>query len=167
MNYTKQELLDQFLKSAYPIEIPIFSELLEVLPELFSHESVPPSLHQGTPHPVDNMEEMLYSQEKVGKKKRAMHRNQKFVKSPFLKSGLVLDGDEQSPVWFYLDEGKTTQGPFTTVQMDHWYNKKQFLNTLPIKLLSMSSFKNLDELLLKKVTDGPPPGQFTRAQSDQ
>lgn len=43
-----------------------------------------------------------------------------FISSPFSKSGLTEN--IQQKVWIYLDESKEIQGPFSTIDMDQWFN---------------------------------------------
>ena len=55
--------------------------------------------------------------------------NPQQITSPFTASQIV--DDEKARVWIYIDESDYFQGPFTSVEMDHWYNSE----LLPLDLL--------------------------------
>ena len=55
--------------------------------------------------------------------------NPQQICSPFTAS-MICD-DERSRIWIYIDENEEFQGPFSTIEMDHWYNNEM----LPLDLL--------------------------------
>ena len=55
--------------------------------------------------------------------------NPQQISSPFTASMVVAN--ERERIWIYIDENEAFQGPFSTVEMDHWYNNE----LLPMDLL--------------------------------
>jgi len=51
--------------------------------------------------------------------------------SPFTKSSLAKTPLDRS--WFYLDEADRIQGPFTSIEMDNWFDHGFFFNELLVK----------------------------------
>lgn len=55
--------------------------------------------------------------------------NPQQITSPFTASQLC--DDERDRIWIYIDEKDCFQGPFSSVEMDNWYNNER----LPLDLL--------------------------------
>ena len=55
--------------------------------------------------------------------------NPQQITSPFTASQIA--SDERERIWIYIDERDIFQGPFSSVEMDNWYNSER----LPLDLL--------------------------------
>ena len=69
--------------------------------------------------------------EKYGKYKNYYRKtfNPQQIASPFTASDVVSDPEVRT--WVYIDEHNCFQGPFSSLEMDHWYNNE----LLPLDLL--------------------------------
>ena len=66
---------------------------------------------------------------KPRKKKGGRVFNQDAIQKPFFLSGITSQRDKL--MWLYVDEHDRLQGPFSSIQMDAWYEQKM----LPFDLL--------------------------------
>jgi hypothetical protein len=68
---------------------------------------------------------LIKPSEKIPKKRIYINR------SPFTGSGYA--DTPTLRVWYYLDENNKIQGPFTSIEMDHWFDCGFFFNELLIR----------------------------------
>ena len=137
---------------------PTFQELLRSFPEVFTSEILPPIPE--TPLGNDFDDAILPHQKKVFGNKPFHFQNQQqpisqniapsflsktqssdnynsfnykarsMIRTPFSSSGYSMDLGER--VWFYTDEQNEIQGPFTTLEMDSWFEKGFLFDELKI-----------------------------------
>ena len=72
--------------------------------------------------------------------------NPNLVVSPFAASQLVDDPTERC--WIYIDEHDFIQGPFSSSEMDNWYNNKCFPMDLLIGLSDRERSIRLGDFIL-------------------
>ena len=56
--------------------------------------------------------------------------------------------DVNERIWVYIDEYDVIQGPFTTVEMDHWYNQHYFPMDLLIGLADRERCIRLGDFII-------------------
>lgn len=66
-----------------------------------------------------------------------------FINNPLIKNPL-------DRVWSYIDEQNTIQGPFTSVEMNNWFEKGYFFNELKICHSSDKKFLSLLDWAIKQ-----------------
>jgi Membrane protein involved in colicin uptake len=124
-------------------------ELVKTYPEMFTKEILEPetTTESFSPDPEDVFVSSFHQQkqnrmhEKIVKKKIFIHR------SPFTSSGYA-----DSPtlrVWYYVDEWSRIQGPFTSLEMDNWFDNGFFFNELLIRFKEHNDFVPLIDLFGK------------------
>ena len=98
----------------------------------------PPILALRTQAPPDNYKDFTY-------KARSL------IRTPFSSSGFTTELGER--VWFYIDEQNEIQGPFTTLEMDSWFEKGFLFDELKICHSMTNKFFPLYDLFVnEKVT---------------
>ena len=71
--------------------------------------------------------------------------NPQQITSPFTASQMI--DNEQQRVWIYIDEHDCFQGPFSTIEMDHWYNSELLPLDLFIGLIDRQMCVKLSEFI--------------------
>lgn len=140
-------------------------QLIETLPEVFSREPLnPENFTQG--YRVPPAEELFATALPTNRQQNFISKPKTVSKSPFSNSGLVEN--LEAKVWYYIDEEGNSQGPFTTLQMDEWYDAKYFENDLQIRRAGQDNFSKLIDALTKSDSGAGRPfqkqGQFERGQ---
>lgn len=117
----------------------------EVNPEIFTKQSTQPVL-LGKEDIV--FDESDFISEKKSKYKNNYKRifNPKQIGSPFAASQIVEDGNKR--IWIYIDEYDIIQGPFTTIEMDYWYNNHMFPMDLLIGLADRERCIRLGDFII-------------------
>lgn len=82
-------------------------------------------------------------------------------KSPFSTSNLVKDPTERG--WYYVDELDILQGPFTSLEMDNWFDQGYLFNELLIKYGDEIELHRLVDLFGK--VEYPPARKIERRVS--
>lgn len=75
-------------------------------------------------HKIDPQEsffEQDQSEDVITRQKSVPESMKPFIFSPFSKSRMAENSQEK--VWVYLDDEKEIQGPFSTIDMDQWFNE--------------------------------------------
>jgi hypothetical protein len=155
---SKQEILNTF--KAHVKANPKILSIIDSLSEIFSTESLEPenfgkhnlpstrevfatattttrTFNQGQSQTQSQNYNQNYNQRPIQKRKY-------LPKSPFSSAEL------NSNNWWYLDEEQNTQGPFTTAQMDKWYDDNFFPENLQIKANENERFRRIIDLLGKE-----------------
>lgn len=65
---------------------------------------------------------------------------------PFSLSGC---GDITTREWYYVDEFRVVQGPFTTLEMDHWFASSFLYDQLLIKFTETGNLMKLEDFVIK------------------
>jgi len=117
------------------------------MPECISQETIEPVIFTVQGYQVAKLEHIISLKPSLRPLYPKAHKpsRQRLLHSPFSSSGLITDTTIR--IWQYKDESGQTQGPFTALEMDNWYNNGYFANHLPIKLSTMNSFMKLAEML--------------------
>ena len=76
----------------------------------------------------------------------ATYKAVEILEQPFALSGC---GDITLREWFYLDEEKVVQGPFTTLEMDHWFSSNLLYDQLLIKFTESGKLMKLEDFCVK------------------
>lgn len=76
-------------------------------------------------------------------------------KSPFTNSR--FSDDATLRVWYYIDEQDAVQGPFTSIEMDNWFDQGYFFNELLIRFNNNNQFNKLIDLFGKIQANTPNP----------
>jgi hypothetical protein len=146
VSITKDVILDVFKKQREPLSqietlVMAFPEMFtnEVLEPEPSNDSLPPDpqdvfISQTIKQPVARFSEKLL-------KKKIIHR------SPFTASGYADTPTVR--VWYYVDEMNRIQGPFTSIEMDCWFDNGFFFNELLIRFKENNDFVRLIDLFGK------------------
>src|SRR3990167_4903691 len=71
--------------------------------------------------------------------------NPQQISSPFAASQIIED--DQKRAWIYIDENDSFQGPFTTIEMDYWYNSELFPLDLFVGLIDRRMCIRLSEFI--------------------
>jgi hypothetical protein len=140
-------------------------QLIETLPEVFSREPLnPENFTQG--YRVPDAEELFATALPNSRPQNFVSKPKTISKSPFSASGQVEI--LEAKVWYYIDEAGDSQGPFTTLQMDEWYDHKFFENDLQIRRAGQENFSKLIDALTKSDNFAARPfqkqGEFQRGQ---
>ena len=132
-----------FQPTAYPVDV--LGKALENYPEIFTEKTVAPRLLNADTTTFDNS---AFISEAKAKYKNNYKRifNPSHVISPFAASQIVEDVNER--IWIYIDEYDTIQGPFTTNEMDFWYNNRHFPMDLLIGLADRERCIRLGDFIL-------------------
>lgn len=77
-------------------------------------------------------------------------------KSPFSNSSIVEDPTFRG--WHYIDESDIIQGPFTSLEMDSWFDQGYLFNELLIKYENGTEFRSLIDMFGK--VEYPPKDLF-------
>jgi len=149
---SKKEILNTF-KSHVKANSKIIS-LIDSLTDIFSKDALEPENYSD--HQLPNAKEIFvplmqatrtYTQQQTHQQnynQRPVQTRKYLPKSPFSSANLNVNN------WWYLDEEGNTQGPFTTAQMDQWYNEEFFPKTLQIKAKEEERFRRMIDLLGKE-----------------
>lgn len=78
------------------------------------------------------------------------YKARNLIRTPFSSSGFSTDLGER--VWFYIDEQNEIQGPFTTFEMDNWFEKGYLFDELKICHAANNKFFPLYELFVERTT---------------
>ena len=144
--YTKQQIIDCFQTQGLPGGM-LWENCTGVAPNIFSKASIDPVAYTMKGYQVSKLSH-IFSR---AKRTISAHKppkpipKQSLISSPFRKSGLISDCELR--IWQYQDESGNTQGPFTALEMDNWFNRGFFHNKLPIKLKAMSGYMKLADML--------------------
>lgn len=133
------------------------TDFLAKFPEIFSISVFEPELIK--PYDLDPNEAMATPTSTTQTKKPAPVINLAkprlvIPKSPFSSSGFTEDLALR--VWYYIDEQDNVQGPFTSLEMDNWFDQGYFFNELLIRFKSNNQFYKLIELFGKIATSSLP-----------
>ncbi len=140
-------------------------QLIEALPEVFSREPLnPENFTQG--YRVPDAEELFATALPNNRQQNFISKPKTISKSPFSASGQVEN--LEAKVWYYIDEAGDSQGPFTTLQMDEWYDHKFFENDLQIRRAGQDKFAKLIDALTRSDNSAgrtfQKQGDFQRGQ---
>lgn len=179
IQYSKTALLTHFRQTPLDKLPEPFKILMQSFPEILTIETLYPIPEKPLP-PKENDEALISNQKSQNKpiftnKTHYIHSqvpqipqtNQKpcdnynsfnykarsVIKAPFSSSGLSVDLGER--VWFYIDEQKEIQGPFTTLEMDSWFEKGFLFDELKICHTMTNKFFPLFDLFVERVKSEP------------
>jgi hypothetical protein len=138
-----KSILNYYKQSDYPKNT--IKERLSNYPEIFSESSKIPLLKND---PEIKFEISNFVSEPKGKYRNNYKRifNPKQITSPFASCEIIEDFNER--IWIYIDEFDTIQGPFTTVEMDNWYNQQFFPMDLLIGLADRERCIRLGDFII-------------------
>jgi GYF domain. len=144
---SKNDILQIFKKPISPAKT--LESLISALPDVFSKERIEPE--NSKRHLPPNPAEVFVQVSPLQKPNRPMEkapRKKVFIqKSPFSNSGYAEDPSLR--VWYYIDEADRIQGPFTSLEMDHWFDSGFFFNELLIRFKEQNDFIKLVDLFGK------------------
>ena len=137
------EAFKHFTKIDYPASL--LGDALEQYPSIILKDSLDPSL---LADPSKNFDVCDFNTDQKSKYKNNYKRifNPNHVLSPFSASLLIEEPSER--VWIYIDEFDVIQGPFTTNEMDYWYNNKCFPMDLLMGLADRERSIRLGDFIL-------------------
>jgi len=142
---SKEKILQSF-KLPRQKNAEVLEGLFDIMAEVFSKEPIEPENYFTSND--QNPNEAILENVATPKPMRLVTKKKVFVaKSPFISSGYVEDPTLR--VWYYLDESNQIQGPFTTLEMDHWFDNGYFFNELLIRLREKNEFVQLIQLFGK------------------
>lgn len=99
-----------------------FKTLIQDYAELFCNDShEPESFKKNLSSDLDHALMPVVSHQPSPKFKPKFYDEKKTLYSPFEATGLTKNRLD-AKVWFYLDEESNIKGPFSTVDMDSWFN---------------------------------------------
>ncbi len=135
--------LNCFEKTKFPTDL--LGQALSKYPEIFTEQTTPPSLLGVQQITFENT---AFISEAKAKYKNNYKRifNPSHVISPFAASQIIDDVNER--IWIYIDEYDSIQGPFTTNEMDFWYNNRHFPMDLLIGLADRERCIRLGDFIL-------------------
>lgn len=120
--------------------------LLETMTGMFVKEVLQPE-NLITPRNFDPKDAILESASTPKPMRQITKKRIAIPKSPFISSGYIEDPTLR--VWFYIDEQSQIQGPFTSLEMDHWFDNGFLFNELLIRLKENNDFVPLKQLFGK------------------
>jgi len=120
-------------------------QLIEALPDVFSKAALTPENFIPGYKVPDSRDLFATAISNARQPNTFVNKPKTVPKSPFSSSGLVEV--LEAKVWFYVDEEGSSQGPFTTHQMDEWYDHKYFENDLQIRRAGQDNFGRLIDVL--------------------
>ena len=143
MNQNILDALSFYAPVPYPADI--LKDQIKKFPEIFTTDSLAPVLKETA---ITNLDEGCFISEKKSKYKNNYKRifNPKQISSPFAASQIVEDPNDR--VWIYIDEDDVIQGPFTTIEMDYWYNNHMFPMDLLIGLADRERCIRLGDFII-------------------
>jgi hypothetical protein len=144
---SKEEILKVCKKQINPAEA--LQSLIAALPDVFLKEPIEPEnlKRHLPPNPADVFVQISPLQ-KPNKPVDKVPRKKIFIqKSPFTNSGYSTDPALR--VWYYIDETDRIQGPFTSLEMDHWFDSGFFFNELLVRFKEQNDFVKLLDLFGK------------------
>ena len=124
-----EDILKFYKKCVYPENL--LKDSIKKNPEIFTSISIPPLLLN---NPNPKFKTHNFNSQPKAKYKNNYKRifNPKQISSPFAASQIIENLSER--IWIYIDEYDVIQGPFTTLEMDNWYNHYYFPMDLLIGL---------------------------------
>ena len=175
IQYPKLELLSHFQKISFESLTEPFQTFIQSFPEVFTIETLPPIAET---HSFIESDEAILPNQKPNKPifTKPFHfqqptpqtpqltpvfpnktqssdnynsfnyRARSMIRAPFSSSGLSSDLGER--VWFYIDEQNEIQGPFTTLEMDSWFDKGFLFDELKICHSMTNKFFSLFDLFV-------------------
>jgi len=163
---SKEKILNVF-KATRP-KINSFQPLLDSIPEVFSREVIEPVNYN--PSLGLNMDDAFVEGTSTPRPMKLVTKKRIYIpKSPFASSGYIEDPALR--VWYYLDETSNVQGPFTSLEMDHWFDNGFLFHELLIRLREKNDFVKLIQLFGKteiiQQMRPVPFGEMTPVQGDQ
>ena len=174
IQHTKGDIRCLFENVSIDILPQSFQVLLQSFPEVLTSENLPPTNESQTSFDID--EAIVPNQKKIFGNKpfhfqpqqqpQTMplppifpsktqssdnynsfnYRARSMIRTPFSSSGYSTDLGER--VWFYIDEQNEIQGPFTTLEMDSWFEKGFLFDELKICHSLTNKFFPLYDLFL-------------------
>jgi len=142
---TKDKLLQTF-KLPRRKDVEVLQGLFDIMPEVFSKDPIEPENY--FQNNDQNPNEAILESATTPKPMRLVTKKKVFVsKSPFSSSGYVEDPTLR--VWYYLDESNQVQGPFTSLEMDHWFDNGYLFNELLVRVKEKNDFVQLIQLFGK------------------
>jgi hypothetical protein len=151
--YSKEFILN-IAKSATIAANPEILSLCDKLPELFMSAAEEPENFKKPAVALDPNEAFLPPSTPPVRPRPAPEKHvvkRKIIpKSPFTTSKYA--DDLSARVWYYVDEQTKVQGPFTSIEMDHWYDSGYFFYELLIRFKEHNDFIKLIDLFGKMET---------------
>ncbi len=142
---SKDKILQSF-KLPRQKNAEVLEGLFDIMPEVFSKDPIEPENYLTSND--QNPNEAILENAATPKPMRLVTKKKVFVaKSPFSSSGYVEDPTHR--VWYYLDESNLVQGPFTSLEMDHWFDNGYLFNELLVRLREKNEFVQLISLFGK------------------
>lgn len=150
------------------IKVVDLTEVLAKFPEIFSiTASEPECRKEFTLNPNDGiLAQPVYNQNR--KAIPTSHNPEysakpKIVIPPSPFSTFRKGEDAAARGWYYIDERDATQGPFSSIEMDNWFEQGFFFNELLVRF-GEGEFSKLIDLLGKTTA---PSGGFNRGQGER
>ena len=145
LKFSKEQLISIFKSSSS--DNPSIESLSELMPEIFSKTAIEPESLL-PPSDLDINDALVETAEITPRPMRLVTQKRTTIpKSPFLNSGYAET--PTSRVWYYIDEGDAIQGPFTSLEMDFWFDSGFFFNELLIRIKENNDFVKLIQLFGK------------------
>ena len=143
---SKQDFLAQY-KSKYPVGAELL-ELFEKMPELFSACEEEPE-NSKKKESLDNNDAFLPPSTQ-NFRHRTFPEKHLIKKKVIPKFPFVNFAENQTDrLWYYIDEGHKIQGPFTSLEMDFWFENGYFFHELLIRFKENNEFTKLIDLFGK------------------
>ena len=157
---SRQHILDCY--ESKHVKVVDLTGVLAKYPEIFSISVFEPECKKASDFDPNDALVSITSQTKKQIPIAGIPAKPKLVipKSPFSKSGFADDLTLRA--WYYLDEQDKVQGPFTSLEMDNWYDQGYFFNELLIRFKN-NQFYKLIELFGKFPTNSAVNTPITRA----
>lgn len=145
---SKDTLLSISKKTITPF--PGLPSLLDVASEIFSKEPIKPENYERFNSISDPNDVFLTPYVANPRQQKPVIQKKRYIipKSPFSASGLASNLNDK--VWYYIDEEENTQGPFSSGDMDSWFDGGYFFNELLIRFKEHGEFAKLSEKLGKQ-----------------
>ena len=91
--------------------------------------------------------------------------NQDAIKNPFFLSGITVQ--KQKCLWVYLDEDDCLQGPFSSEQMDLWFNEKLLPFDLFVGVWGRQKMVQLADFIMATYPFQKNPKIYLKKQASQ
>lgn len=176
IQHSKPDMLSRFEKVSQENLPESFRALIQTYPEVFTSEVLHPSLEINQQCNLDDGI-VIHQKKPISNKPFASHNPQhsqtlstgpvfpnrsqasdnynsfnykarSMIRTPFSSSGFSTDLGER--VWFYIDEQNEIQGPFTTLEMDNWFEKGFLFDELKICHSGTNKFFPLFDLFVNE-----------------